>query len=369
LRYGVAEPRRHEDEVIAYYTESDQDYDRVLDIFVRANEGGTKLSKSDLLLSMVTSKWDGVNAREEIFGFVDSINTQLTRQNDFDKDFVMKSCLVLSDLPVVYKVQNFNNENLDLIRRNWAEIKSAVKRAVDLINHFGIDRDNLTSVNAIIPVTYYMLKHPSLSLRGSGSFEVENARVIRAWLVMVLLRGAFGRASDGLLTSIRATMQSEAGRFDFPFDAISDVIASTGLSAGFDDYAVDDVLNKTYGGKQTFLALSLLYDDVSWGTIPHDQDHIFATSLFKPRELAPDKLAWISDKDKLGNLCLLMASENRGKQDMSPYEWLSSRDEGFLMRHLIPQNRDLWHFARFPDFLAERKRLIAKRYQLLLSRV
>jgi uncharacterized protein with ParB-like and HNH nuclease domain len=54
-----------------YYTETDQDYDRVLDIFVRANEGGTKLSKSDLLLSMVTSSWDGVNAREEIFNFVD----------------------------------------------------------------------------------------------------------------------------------------------------------------------------------------------------------------------------------------------------------------------------------------------------------
>lgn len=44
------------DEAIAYYTERDQDYDRVLDIFVRANEGGTKLSKFDLLLSMVTSK-------------------------------------------------------------------------------------------------------------------------------------------------------------------------------------------------------------------------------------------------------------------------------------------------------------------------
>ena len=72
----------------------------MLDIFVRANEGGTKLSKSDLLLSMVTSSWDGVNAREEMFNFVDRVNTQLTRRNDFDKDFIMKSCLVLTDLPV-----------------------------------------------------------------------------------------------------------------------------------------------------------------------------------------------------------------------------------------------------------------------------
>ncbi len=128
----------HEDEVIAYYTETDQDCDRVLDIFVRANEGGTKLSKSDLLLSMVTSNWDGVNARDEIFNFVDRVNTQLTRRNDFDKDFIMKSCLVLTDLPVAYKVQNFNNANLTTIRQHWPKIKKAVEQGTDLANSFGI---------------------------------------------------------------------------------------------------------------------------------------------------------------------------------------------------------------------------------------
>jgi uncharacterized protein with ParB-like and HNH nuclease domain len=43
------------DEVVSFYTEKNQSYDRVLDIFIRANDGGTKLSKSDLLLSMITS--------------------------------------------------------------------------------------------------------------------------------------------------------------------------------------------------------------------------------------------------------------------------------------------------------------------------
>ena len=157
----------HSDEVIAYYTETDQDYDRVLDIFVRANEGGTKLTKSDLLLSMVTSSWDGVNAREEIFNFVDRINTQLTRRNDFDKDFIMKSCLVLADLPIAYKVQNFNSANLSTIRQHWPAIRKAVERGVDLANSFGIDRDNLTSVNALIPIIYYLSKNPNATLRGS----------------------------------------------------------------------------------------------------------------------------------------------------------------------------------------------------------
>ncbi|MDP3062678.1 MAG: DUF262 domain-containing protein [Chloroflexota bacterium] len=128
------------DDVIAFYVEHDQSYDRVLDIFVRANEGGTKLSKSDLLLSMITSKWEGVNAREEIHGFVDRLNSDLTRSNNFNKDFVMKTCLVVSDLPVQYKVDNFNNKNLSTIQQQWPLIKSSTEAAVDLVNTFGVDR-------------------------------------------------------------------------------------------------------------------------------------------------------------------------------------------------------------------------------------
>ena len=95
---------------IAYYTEHDQDFDRVLTIFVRANQGGTTLSKSDLLLSMMTAKWEGTNARDEIYEFVEHLNKNLTRKNNVDKDFIMKTCLVLSDLLIQYKVENFKNE-------------------------------------------------------------------------------------------------------------------------------------------------------------------------------------------------------------------------------------------------------------------
>lgn len=353
----------HVDEVIAYYTETDQGYDRVLDIFVRANEGGTKLSKSDLLLSMVTSNWEGVNAREEIFNFVDQVNTQLTRRNDFDKDFIMKSCLVLTDLPVAYKVQNFNNANLSLIRQHWPAIKKAVERGVDLANSFGIDRDNLTSANSLIPIIYYLFKNPKTSLRGATPFDARNAGRIRQWLIMALLKGAFGRASDNLLRDIRANIQalSNPGT-DFPVDAINTTIGKTGLSAAFDDNAVEDALDLTYGGQQTFLALSLLYDDAPWGTMQFHQDHIFAQSMFKPKDLSPlGRLDWSSKKDRLGNLCLLLGTEDSGKRDMPVDKWFASREPGFLKRHLIPVDKALWTFERFPDFLKKREELIRAR--------
>ncbi len=176
------------DEPIVYHTEYDQNYDRILDIFVRA-QGGTKLSKSDLLLSMITSKWGGINARDEIFKFVDRINTALTRRNDFNKDFIMKTCLVCADLPVAYKVQNFNNQNLRKIQRRWNDIKSAIERAVDLVNFFGIDRDNLTSVNALIPLIYYLYHRPGLTLRGTTPFERKNSDLVRKWVGVALLNG------------------------------------------------------------------------------------------------------------------------------------------------------------------------------------
>jgi hypothetical protein len=359
----------HRDEVIAYYTETDQDYDRVLDIFVRANEGGTKLSKSDLLLSMVTSNWDGVNAREDIFSFVDHINTQLTRRNDFNKDFIMKSCLVLADLPVVYKVENFNSQNLALIRQHWPNIKKAIERGVDLANSYGIDRDNLTSVNALIPIIYFLFRNVGVSLRGSTPFEVRNGGIIRLWLIMALLKGAFGRASDGLLKDIRVSIQDggESGT-DFPVDAITKIFAKTGLSTTFDDFALGEILSRSYGQQQTFLALSLLYDEAGWGTMPFHQDHIFAQSLFRTHAIKhPEQAGRYEGQDRLGNLCLLLAHENIGKQDAPVEQWLATREPSFLTRHLIPTDRALWTFDRFPDFLKAREALIENRIKSIFG--
>ena len=48
--------------VVAYYEENSQDVERVLNIFVRCNSGGTPLSYSNLLLSIAVSQWDNLDA-------------------------------------------------------------------------------------------------------------------------------------------------------------------------------------------------------------------------------------------------------------------------------------------------------------------
>ena len=360
-------------DVISYYTEDDQDYDRVLDIFVRANEGGTKLSKSHLLLSMVTSKWRGMNAREEIYGFVARLNNDLTRKNYLDEDFIMKSCLVLSDLPVAYKVRNFSNQNLSLIQGKWDGIKSAIERAVDLTNIFGIDRDTLTSANALIPVSYYMFQYPDLTLRGETTFDVQNAAAVRRWLTMALLNNVFGGSSDNILTSIRNVLQKQKDKSHFPIDEINKDIAKSGRRSYFGEQEIENFVEITYGHRLAFLALSLLYDDSSWGTMPFHQDHIFPQHMFSWKymnEAGFSREEWSSYnelKDYVANLELLLSHENQEKSNTEFDRWIKTRDVSFKKRHLIPDDPELWKFKNFERFIEERESLIEKRLVLLFG--
>lgn len=56
----------HKMEIINYYLEKDTSLDKVLNIFIRVNSGGTELDYSDLLLSIATAQWQKKDAREEI---------------------------------------------------------------------------------------------------------------------------------------------------------------------------------------------------------------------------------------------------------------------------------------------------------------
>ncbi|OAS23707.1 GmrSD restriction endonuclease domain-containing protein [Methylobacterium platani] len=356
------------DGVIAYYTEKDQSYDRVLDIFIRANDGGTKLSKSDLLLSMITAQWQGVSARQEIYGFVDHLNEGLGATNRLDKDFVMKSCLVLCDLDQRYKVANFTTSNLARIEASWTRIKASLEATLRLVNRFGIDGETLTSLNALLPIAYYLHGIGGGSLDGTTPFEAANARHIHRWLLGSLLNGVFGGSSDRTIGVARAILQEalKDGR-DFPHRALVQGLASRGRAIALDDNNIEGVLNVGYGKRTCFLALSLLYDTQAWGSTPHHVDHIIPRSLTDRKALMAKNLSEpliqriLDNVDRLGNLELLLARENLEKSNLPFEQWLHTRDGTFLDRHLIPRDPALWQVGALPEFVAAREELIRQR--------
>ena len=353
------------DNTISYHTETDPDHGRILEIFVRANSGGTELSKSDLLLSTLTLHWGTENAREVINEFVDVLNNQLTRKNRLNKDFIMKSCLVLLDLPVAYRVSSFTKGTCTLIRSSWDEVHQSIKRAVDAANAFGIDENTLTSFNALIPIAYYLHQHRRLTLRGESAAEVLNAQRVRIWLISALLNNVMGGTSDAMLHKLRDVLQIHCRpNGEFPIAALDEAVKKAGRIAASTDNAVEKVLSITYGDKNAcFLALSLLYDERNWGTINYSIDHLFPQEAFKKN--VPDQIKEF--RDDFANLALVISGENSGKKDRPLNEWLATRSPEYLKRHFIPTDQSLWHIERFEKFVIERRKLLRTRLQYVFS--
>ncbi|VVQ05867.1 hypothetical protein PS910_04301 [Pseudomonas fluorescens] len=361
------------DESIAYFNETSRSMDRVLDIFVRANEGGTKLSKSDLLLSTITTLWDGRNAREEIYGFVEYLNTGLARNNDFDKDWVMKACLVLSDLPNAYKVSNFTKKNLDLIRFNWERIKAALEATTRLVNDFGIDRETLTSTNALLPIAYYCF-HTGVRFNSTEGKHVKAVRAMHGWLVKALLATTFGGSSDSTISLSRKIIQeSLASSSEFPERALLVGLRRHSQIDFTDPRSLDDLLALKYQDRRCFFALSLLHPDTRWASQQYHVDHIFPkSSLTKAKLLGCGVSEWtieayLEGKDNLSNLQLLPSRDNLEKSSTALDIWLTSRSESYSEQHSIPADSTLYSNERFLDFLKARERLLRKRYQELLN--
>ena len=76
---------------INYYLELDQDYEKALNIFIRTNSGGEKLSYSDLIMSTIISGWNSktLSARDEFNNLIDEIwhSTEI----EIDKDLIIRS--------------------------------------------------------------------------------------------------------------------------------------------------------------------------------------------------------------------------------------------------------------------------------------
>lgn len=358
------------DEIISSFTETVQDYDRVLGIFIRANDGGTKLSPSDLMMAVLSSKWEDISAKEEIYNLVDTINTRLDRKNNISKDFVMKACLVLSDLDHVYKVRNFNNKNLEIMRRDWSATKLALVRTFRLINRFGIDRDTLTSANALLPIAYYLKRHDLDLLAAQTPFNVNNTERVRRWLLASLLLQAFSGQSDGTIAVARSALADEAhGSADFPLDALNEAISRKIKRPSYlTEENIDGLLDDLrYSHGRVFLLMSLLYDDQNWGSTPHQIDHIIPTSRVNRRALHAAGASstqidlMLASVDRPGNLELLTSSENNEKTNQHFEDWIRTRDDGFLTRHHIPDEESLWSIMMLPKFVAERERRIKQR--------
>lgn len=337
--------------------------DDVVEIFIRANSGGTRLGKSDLLFSLLTSSWEEADDRMEIL--LDELNVQGFA---FTRDFVLKTCLTLLDQGARYEVEKFRKDGVRQdIEKKWDHIAAATKDVADFVQGSTFIRCDkaLPSYLVLIPLVYLRYHFPNAWAK---------KRDVELYLLRSLLAGAFSGTPDQLIDDIVSKL-NELKAFDL--NEVFGVIRSAGRSL---ELTEDRFWAIGYGSENIHLLFNLWYRDFNYtpayaANLPQI-DHVFPQSVLKKVKAPNPSTGKMNvmryheaERNQLANCMLLTAAENGagGKSDTPPDEWFKDKDPAYMEQHLVPSDPGLWKLERFEDFIAERKKLIEDKFAYLLS--
>jgi len=339
--------------------------DDVVEVFIRANSGGTKLGKSDLLFSLLNASWDVADQKME--DLLDSLNKHGFA---FDRDFVLKTCLLLLGQGARYEVSKFRKPGVrEDIEAKWEDISSAIRDVADFVR-------SKTYIQCDKALPSYLALMPLIYLRYHFIEAWKKAKKVDIYLLRSLLAGAFSGQSDNMLDVLVKTIKESQA---FELEEVFSVIRSQGRSL---ELTEDRFWQMGYGSNTIHLLFNLWYPTFTHvpaydNNLPQI-DHIFPRSrLEEIKVLNPatgrQVMKYLEKaRNQLANCMLLTREENGpgGKTDKSPKDWFSSicpeKLPEYLELHLLPKDPALWEIDRYEDFILARQALIRERFKSLL---
>ncbi len=362
--------------IINYYLLQEEDLNKVLDIFVRVNNGGTKLNHSDLLLSMASAQWEELDARKEINKCVDDTN-KIGAGFNIDKDFVMRTCLVICEIgDFSFKVENFTAEKMKKIESKWEYIQDSIELSFQLLAQLGYSRDTITSYTAISIIAYYIYKIGMPQTFVTSSNFMEDRKKIQKFLAIVMLKHTFGGQIQKAITNMCAVISDKAPEKHFPLEEIIEKQKGEDKPLTFDDADIANILDYKYGNALTYSILALLYPSLDFKNKFH-QDHIHPKSKINSKRkleklgLSNDDIDFYLDNyDTISNLQLLEGTINEEKSNEYFDSWFLKNyttevdQKDYKTKHYIPDcSLDIMNFR---EFITKRNELLTKKLKEIL---
>lgn len=343
--------------------------DDIVEIFIRANSGGTKLGKSDLLFSLLAASWD--DADGEMEALLEGLNKG---GFEYDRDFVLKSCLTVLGKGARYEVEKFRDgKTKEEIITEWEQIAAAIRYVRDWVIAKTYIRTGkaMPSYQALIPLIYFRYHYPE-------KFTI--ARGLEEYLLRTLITGVFGGSPDNLIDRVVRSIQDAQ---DFALTNVFAVIRADGRSL---ELTPEVLFEQYYGSRTIHLFFNLWYKDFDYSPASDENgpqvDHIFPQSLLKTvKDVNPDSgkrnlLHYRAEqRDQIANCMLLTAGENgfSNKTDTPPVLWFASerfdnteQRARYMGLHLIPDVPELWQLSNYDKFIEARKALIKEKFKYML---
>lgn len=345
------------DQVINYYEEDTVAADEAVNIFIRINAGGTYLSLSDILMSILRAGWT-IDARKAIQNIIDRV---AAHGFHITNDYIIKALLFLKSPNINNRIQNFDNTFLAKTEAEWSDIADCIDELFKTIKTFQLNHSTLLSYNATLPILYYMYSKKIYTKFASSKTYEQDRKIVKLWLVKALLLKTFGGHSDSVLTNARKVLGGGNVYTEFPAKDISRAIHQPSAIGAVE---IDELLDVRKDDRLAFLVLTLLYPDYS--AIALERDHMHPIAMYDTyNQLAGSNSLGLAKYDSVVNLQLLPSSDNSSKSDMSLEDWIKSRDKMIYKKSYIP-DVDL-ALSNFNKFYEERKKILAAELAKLLA--
>ena len=295
--------------LISYFEETEKNLDKVLKIFIRVNSGGTQLSYSDLLMSILTANFSS-DIRDLMNKFVDSLKEQGFEV--MGRDQVLKTCLLLTATKEnnhIFQLKNFSKSNINKIEENWEKITDSIFQTIKLLQEFGYT-NRLSSAYILSIVAYFIFKKGAIS-------QTDKDEILR-FVRNAQITSYFTTSLDGKLEIVAKILRNSE-----TFEEINNKLASSKmqpLKITGDD--VERMLDFQYGNPAILPILQILYPSLDFKNSIFHIDHIYPKSKFNSK----NKVLPIEYQEKanfLFNLQLLQGDENLSKRAKDPEVWLS----------------------------------------------
>lgn len=359
----------HEKELINFYLEDEQEFNKILFEFIRTNSGGTTLSFADLLMSIVTASWEQgestKGAREEIDELINEVENIGFNIN---QDFVLKTCLVLHSDDVNFKLENFKQDTVETIKHDWGTISKCIKEAFELLRSLSFNDVSLRAKNAAIPVIHFLHKTNLYQSINQDHKHLNIKQTIKRYLHLAMLNKLFSGSTDAFLMQLRKAINENNADNRFPLELMVERFRGTPRAFSLSDDMLENLLISNYGSLDTFYLLSLLFPGFNYEFKNPNVDHLFPRNQFNGDNLnqLPDEETrrfYAENWDTVLNLALLTEEQNQSKSDKPLKEWIyeqETHNRNIRSELLIPEDVSL-DFNNFKTFIQKRKELLIQK--------
>ncbi|GAA7785139.1 hypothetical protein HpMS113_12160 [Helicobacter pylori] len=291
----------HTKQLISFFEEKEKNLNKVLNIFIRVNSGGVKLSYSDLLMSILTASFSS-DIRKKMNELVDALKDK--GFSNMGQDQVLKICLLLIGKDTTFELKNFNKKNIKEIEENWEKITDSIYNAVKLLENFGY-AGYLGSAYILSSLAYFYFLNSKMN-------ENDKEQALK-FVRNAQITSYFTPSTDTKLNNIANSMKDVKTFESFNHNLAKHQTCPLKIT----NDAIEEMMCSSSHAR-VFPILQILYPNLNYKTTTFHIDHIYPKSKFKKNK----KLNKDFYENHLYNLQLLEGAENQAKKDKDPEVWL-----------------------------------------------